>query len=426
MTATLLAIGDELLIGQVVNTNAAWLGQRLSDLGVPVCRELCVGDRDGDIRAALDLALADSDVVLVSGGLGPTHDDLTRDVVAAYFGVPLLHDASVMAAIEERFARRGRTLPERNRVQAQVPEGFTALPNALGTAPGLLHTFQRGGQPRMLVLMPGVPAELKHLFDTFVAPTIEAMPGREAVVHRTLLTAGIGESHLAEQIGDLSEWLDERTTLAFLPSAGTVRMRVSARGDDRAETEARAERFAAFLRERAGNAFYGEGDETLEAAVGERLKAAGATVAVAESCTGGLLLDRLTDVPGSSAYVLGGVVAYCNGVKTGLLGVPEDVLDAHGAVSEPVVRAMAEGVRDRLGATYGVATTGVAGPGGGTDEKPVGTVWIALATPSGTVAKRFRFVDDRRRNKTLTATTALDWLRRTVERSLASQPNVDA
>lgn len=420
MTATLLAIGDELLIGQVVNTNAAWLGQRLSDLGVPVRRELCVGDRDADIRAALDLALSDSDVVLVSGGLGPTHDDLTRDTVAAYFGVPLLHDPSVMAAIEERFARRGRTLPERNRVQAQVPEGFAVLPNAHGTAPGLMHTFERDGQPRWLVLMPGVPAELKHLFNTFVAPTIEAVPGREAIVHRTLLTAGVGESHLAEQVGDLTGWLDDRTTLAFLPSAGTVRMRISARGSDRAETEARAERFAAFLRERAGNAFYGEGEQTLEAAVGERLNAAGATVAVAESCTGGLLLDRLTDVPGSSAYVVGGVVAYCNRVKIGLLGVPEEVLETHGAVSEPVARAMAAGVRERLGATFGVATTGVAGPGGGTDEKPVGTVWIALATPNGTVAQCFRFVDDRRRNKTLTATTALDWLRRTVEKNTAS------
>lgn len=420
MIATLLAIGDELLIGQVVNTNAAWLGQRLSGLGVPVRRELCVGDRDADIRAALDLALSDSEVVLVSGGLGPTHDDLTRDVVAAYFGVPLDHDASVMAAIEERFARRNRTLPERNRVQAQVPRGFTVLPNERGTAPGLRYAFERDGQPRLLVLMPGVPGELKHLFDTFVAPTIEAMPGREAVVHRTLLTAGIGESHLAEQIGDLSGWLDDRTTLAFLPSAGAVRMRISARGDDRAEVDVRVERFAAFLRERAGNAFYGEGEQSLEAAVGERLKTAGATVAVAESCTGGLLLDRLTDVPGSSAYVVGGVVAYSNGVKTELLGVPADVLAAHGAVSEPVARAMAEGVRARLGATFGVATTGVAGPGGGTEDKPVGTVWIALATPNGVTAKCFRFVDDRRTNKTYTTTAALDWLRRIVERDPSS------
>ena len=267
-----------------------------------------------------------------------------------------------------------------------------------------------------MVLMPGVPSELKHLFNTFVAPRLEAMPGREAVVHRTLLTAGIGESQLAADVGDLSAWLDDTTTLAFLPRAGTVRMRVSARGTDRDEVMARVDRFARHLRKRAGHAYYGEGDTTLEAAVGALFAASGETLAVAESCTGGLLLDRLTDVPGASGYLRGGVVAYCNSVKNALLGVPLDLLEAHGAVSEPVARAMAEGVRERLGTTFGVSTTGIAGPGGGTEAKPVGLVWVGLATPQGTVAKRFQFVDDRRQNKTHTTTTALDWMRRTLER----------
>lgn len=421
MTATILAVGDELLIGQVVNTNAAWLGARLSDLGVRVRSDLTVGDHPADIQAALYLGLSASDVVIVSGGLGPTHDDLTRETVAAFFGLPLDHDEAVMAMIRERFARRGRPLPERNRVQAQVPRGFRVLPNAHGTAPGLLYETTFEGRPRVLALVPGVPSELQHLFDTYLAPYLDALPGREAVVHRTLHTAGIGESQLSADVGDLAAWLDEHTTLAFLPSGGQVRMRISARGSDRAAVEARVDRFARHLRQKAGAAFFGEGSTTLEAALGARLSARGETVAVAESCTGGLLLDRLTDVPGSSAYVKGGVVAYCNSVKHALLGVPHELLEAHGAVSEPVARAMAEGVRHRLGATYGVATTGVAGPGGGTSDKPVGTVWIALATPDGTLARRFQFVDDRRHNKTHSTTTALDWLRRVVERRMPEQ-----
>ena len=420
MTATLLTVGDEILLGQTVNTNAAWLGERLSEAGVTVRRSLAVGDDEGAIRAALAEAVRGSTLTVVTGGLGPTHDDLTRPVVAGFFGRPLREDAATMARIEARFARRGRPMPERNRVQALVPEGFDVLPNDHGTAPGLWVRFDEGGAPRGLACLPGVPAEMRHLFLDAVLPRLDALGARRTIRHRVLQTAGVGESHLAELLGDLAGFLDDRTTLAFLPSGGQVRLRVTAVGDDPAEVEGRAARFADHLRARAGAHVYGEGEATLEGAVGDLLRARGATLAVAESCTGGLVLDRLTDVPGASDYVLGGVVAYNNYVKTAVLGVHERMLVEDGAVSERVARRMAEGVRVRFGATYALATTGVAGPGGGTDEKPVGTVWIGLAGPDGSFARRSVFGDDRRFNKTLFTTQALDLLRRWLAKGVTS------
>jgi nicotinamide-nucleotide amidase len=416
MTATLITVGDEILIGQIVNTNAAWLGERLGLEGISLRRSVSVPDRIADILDELHEAWGASDLVLLTGGLGPTHDDLTREALAAYFEAPLVHHAPTMARIEARFAARGRPMPARNRVQALVPEGFDVLDNDHGTAPGLYVT--RSG--KHLAALPGVPIEMKHLVEERLLPRL----GRDGRVirHRTLLTAGVGESSLADEIGDLSPWLDERTRLAFLPSMGTVRLRVTAEGDDVAEVEARAERFVAHLRARAGRALVGEAPITLEGALGDLLRARGDTLAVAESCTSGHLLDRLTDVPGASEYVLGGIVAYCNFVKTAVLGVHERMLIEEGAVSEAVARRMAEGVRVRMGATYALSTTGVAGPGGGTPDKPVGTVWIGLAGPDGSFARRFQFGPDRRTNKQLAATTAIDLLRRLLAREKVRGP----
>lgn len=419
MTATLLTVGDELLIGQIVNGNAAWLGERLGQAGVRVVESRVVGDDVETIAKALRDLASTSDVLVVTGGLGPTHDDLTRDALALVYDAPLAFDPHSMARIEARFASRGRPMPARNRVQAMIPSGFDALDNDHGSAPGL--SLARGG--RLVVALPGVPNEMRSLVDEYVVPRIEAMKtevGESGYVvrHRTLMTAGIGESALADRIGDLAAWLDARTHLAFLPSFGTVRLRVSAEGDDAAEVDARVERFLAHLRTCAGRHVAGEvpsgmveTSTTLDALVVARLRQLDATLAVAESCTGGLVLDRLTDVPGASAVLHGGVVAYDNEVKMAALGVPEAILAEHGAVSEPVARAMAEGVRTRLGATFGLSTTGIAGPTGGTDEKPVGTVWIAVATPEATTAGRFLFGTERRVNKQLFATTALDRLR---------------
>lgn len=414
MTATLLTIGDEILIGQIVNTNAAWMGERLNLAGVEVRRSVAVGDDEDVIRAALEEALAESEVVLVTGGLGPTHDDLTREALAAHFGRRLREDAATMARIEERFRMRGRPMPERNRVQALVPDGFEVLANDRGTAPGLWFEAPAG---RRLAVLPGVPGEMKHLMETHVLPRLAALEGARPIRHRTLHTAGVGESHLAEALGDYAAFLDARTHLAFLPSGGAVRLRITATGEDAPEVDARVERFAAYLRERAGDHLFGEGDTTLEAAVGALLVVRGQTIAVAESCTGGLVLDRLTNTPGSSDYLAGGVVPYSYEAKKALAGVTQALLDEHGAVSEAVARALARGVRERLGSDVAVSTTGVAGPGGGTPEKPVGTVWIGYADADGDFATRHRFTDDRLFNKQLAATTALDLVRRRLTRT---------
>ncbi|MFN3597944.1 MAG: competence/damage-inducible protein A [Rubricoccaceae bacterium] len=413
MTAVLLTVGDELLLGQVVNTNAAWLGEQLALAGVSVTRAETVGDAPEGIAAALERALGEVDLVLVTGGLGPTNDDVTKKAVADVFGVPLVHDPDVLAAVEERFAARGRRMPPANRLIADVPEGFAVLPNRRGTAPGLWGETTRAGRPRRVAVLPGVPYEMETLFTEGVLPRVRALrPG--VVLHRTLHTAGHGESDLEERLGDLSDVLSGGLSLAFLPSLGTVRLRVTARGEDTAEARARLDRAVAYIRDTLGGAVFGEGETTLEAALGELLVARGLTLAVAESCTGGAIAARLTAVPGASRYFSGGVIAYGNGVKVSLLSVGADALDAHGAVSEPVARQMAEGVRRALGADLGVGVTGIAGPDGGTPEKPVGTVFLAVADAAGTRAVGLRLTNDRHVNIGLSATAALNLVRRRV------------
>lgn len=412
MVAEILTIGDELLIGQVLDTNATWMAERLTLMGVEVGRIVTLGDDAQVLLAELETAFLSADLVLITGGLGPTHDDVTRDVVAQYFGVPFRFDAHVFAHIEDLFARRGRTMPERNRVQAMIPEGFQVLHNPLGTAPGLWHSFGHQGRDKVLVVLPGVPHEMQGLMNSEVLPRLAQERGLRTIRHRTLLTTGIGESHLADRLGDLTPYLDAHTRLAFLPNAHGVRLRITAMGDDPAEVDARVDAFEAVLRVRAGRYIYGENGDTLEAIVGKMLREVGKTVAVAESCSGGLILHRLTNIPGSSQYVKGGMVAYCNDLKQHHLGVPLALLDHEGAVSESVALAMARGVRERFGADIGVASTGIAGPGGGTPEKPVGLVWIAYADDSQERAVRLQFSRDRVTNKEQTATALFDLLRR--------------
>ena len=420
MEAEVITVGDELLIGQVVNTNAAWMGEQLSLAGVDVARTLTLGDDVRAIQAALADAYRTSELVAVTGGLGPTHDDVTREAVAGFFEKSLRLNGAVLAHIEARFARRGRAMPESNRRQAMVPEGFEVLPNPVGTAPGLWHAGEAGGRPRLLAVLPGVPHEMRALMENEVLPRLLQHKNLRAIRHRTLLTSGIGESDLQDRLGDLSGWLGDQMRLAYLPGGGSVRLRLSAFGGDADEVEAALGRFEAHLRDRIGPHLFGTGATTLEAAVGELLKARGLTVAVAESCTGGFVLNRLTNVPGSSAYVAGGVVAYGNGVKVDALGVSGAALDEEGAVSEAVARQMARGIRDRLGADVGVSTTGVAGPSGGTPEKPVGTVWIGYADAAGDEARRLSLTGDRLLNKELTSTAVLNEIRHRLGESLRS------
>jgi nicotinamide-nucleotide amidase len=379
-------------LGQTVDTNSAWIGERLAELGVTLRRKTVVSDRPDDVRAALDAVLPDTRWVLITGGLGPTKDDLTKNVLNEYFGGTLVFHPEVYAHIEAMFGRMGRVPGPLNRGQAELPDVCEPLFNAKGTAPGML--FARNGV--RYVSMPGVPYEMKHLMEAHVLPRILAESDAH-ISHRFFMVQGIPESELAARIADWESALPEGLSLAYLPSPGIVKLRLTARTLDAREAEGLLEPAAQGLRDVLGTDIFSEDWKTIEEVVGERLAAASQTVATAESCTGGSIAALLTRVPGSSRYVQGGIVAYANDVKVRMLGVQEADLLVHGAVSEPVVRAMARGVRKRLGADWGLASSGVAGPDGGSAEKPVGTVWLAVSGPGVEWAARFQMGDHRER-----------------------------
>jgi nicotinamide-nucleotide amidase len=412
MDAHLLTIGDELLIGQTTNTNAAWLGERLSRLGVQVERTVTVGDDPDTMREELSRAVRQARLTILTGGLGPTHDDVTREVLADVFAAPLRTDDEILGRIRRYYERRGRQMPPSAPALAQVPEGFETLDNPVGAAVGLWFAGPRDGQDRLVAALPGIPQEMKGIFESGVAPRLEAEDDVHAVAHRTLVTSGIGESALQERLGDLSDLLGGELGLAYLPSTSGVRLRLTANNGETAAAQKALDRLEARIRERAEEHIIGTGDVELEEVLGRQLRAAGRTIASAESATGGLIGHRLTGVGGASDYYEGSVVAYANRVKQALLGVREETLKEHGAVSEPVAVQMAAGVREALDVDVGVATTGIAGPTGGSEEKPVGTVWLGYADAVRTRAVRRQFVEDRTLNKELFATAALDLVRR--------------
>lgn len=416
MTATIITVGDEILIGQIVNSNAAWLGEQLGLVGVDVMRMETVGDDVRVIQQAIERGLETSDLVVATGGLGPTHDDVTREAVASSFGVPLVFQPGVMVEVERVFIERRWDLPEANRKLAEVPEGFEPLLNPKGTAPGLWGERKVAGRMQCLIVLPGVPYEMKAIMREHVLPRLLEISDT-TILHKTLLTVGQGESSLAEHLGDLSDVLTNGISLAYLPGAGIVRLRVSARGADQEVVQAGLDRAVERLRNDLGDRIFGEDGDTLEGVLGDMLVVRGLTIAVAESCTGGSVASRITRVPGSSGYFLGGVVAYDNRVKIRQLGVSEADLEEHGAVGEPVVRQMAEGVRIALGADIGVATTGIAGPDGGTPEKPVGTVWLGYVDAQSTYAVRVQLSRDRVINIRLSTTAALNLVRRQLLRT---------
>lgn len=408
MTGHLITVGDEILLGQIVDTNAAWLGERLAGVGVDLRRSETVGDDEGEIVSAIEGAYRrGARVVIVTGGLGPTHDDVTRAAVAQAFGRDLEFDPALFERIEARYSSRGRAMPAIGRVMAEVPAGFEALENPKGSAPGLWGEHEG----RVVAVMPGVPHEMKTIAETSVLPRlVERQDG--VVLSRTLLTVGKGESDLSAQIAETADALPPGLRLAYLPSLGSVRIRVTARGTDLEAARSDLDRATDAIRATLGRLVYGEGAVALEAAVLEALVAHGLTVATAESCTGGAVASRLTSVPGASRSFLGSVVAYSNDAKTDVLEVDRDVLEAEGAVSEAVALALAAGARTRFGADVGIATTGVAGPTGGTPEKPVGTVWVAYDDGTTSRAVRLQLTTDREVNIALTTTAALDMTRR--------------
>ncbi len=411
MKATILTIGDEILIGQIVNTNAAWMGERLTEEGVRPARMVVVPDEEYAIAEALRAGMRDTRLLLVTGGLGPTHDDITREVVAKVFDAPLRSDPSILDIVRQRFERRGWEMPASNHSQAMVPEGFEAIPNPAGTAPLLLGSYDHSDGAGLIACMPGVPYEMQHFMDAEVMPRVREMEGAPDILQKTLLTVGIGESHLTDQLEGVTELLSEGLELAFLPNLRTLRLRMTSTRSGDADHQS-MDRLEAFIRERAGKWIYGEGDDTLEAAIGRMLEERGLTVATAESCTGGYVAHRLTNIAGSSAWVVGGIVSYANSVKEEQLGVRADTLRNFGAVSRETACEMAEGVRLRLGASIGLSTTGILGPGGGSEEKPVGTFWMGVSSESGTRALRLRLGNDRLRNKERGSTAVLDLLRR--------------
>lgn len=421
MRAELLAVGDELLYGDIVNGNAAWLGQQLADAGVRLSRSVVVGDEIDVIADAVRVALDRADVVLLTGGLGPTQDDLTREALALAGGVDMRRDDFLEAQLRRRFARLNRDVPDRNFRQADLPVGAEALPNGRGTAPGVRMELLGG----VAYALPGVPHEMYAMFTDSVLPDLLARAGRPAVVvHRVLRTAGMWESAVAEAMAPEVDRLQAEAdgevpnpSVAFLASGGQTRVRITAHAADRDEAEALIAPTERFARAALHPGLYGSDDDTLEGVIHRLLGERGETVAVAESLTGGMVAARLTDTAGASATFRGGMVVYATDLKSRLLAAD---VDSHGAVSPETAAALAEGVRDRLSATWGLATTGVAGP----DEQegqPVGTLHIGLAGPDGTITRSLRIpAADRAHVRMLSVVQALDVMRRMLAGVLAS------
>jgi nicotinamide-nucleotide amidase len=418
MHIEIVTIGDELLLGFTIDTNAAHLARELAALGVRIVRRATVGDEPADITTAIREALDRTGAVITTGGLGPTADDRTKPAIASIFGREMVLDTSVLENLEQRWLKRfGVAMPESNRQQAMVPEGATILPNRHGSAPGIWLEDDRG---RWVAMFPGVPREMRGMVaDTLLPRLRDRIPAGGTVVRsRTLRTASISESAIADRLGALGRGVDG-LSLAFLPGIDGVDLRLTSTQFGAADTERRLTAAAAQLREKVGQYIYGEGDDDLAALMLSACAERQVTIAVAESCTGGLLGARLTAIPGSSAVVQGGIIAYANEVKVRELGVPAPVLTEHGAVSEPVARAMATGVRLRFDTQVGIGITGIAGPSGGTPEKPVGTVWVAVDVNGDVHAVRAVIPGDRQEIRQRAAQLALDRLRRAFSRETA-------
>jgi nicotinamide-nucleotide amidase len=403
----LVTIGTELLLGLTVDTNGAEIARTLAAQGVRVTRRVSVADRADAIGAAVSEALRRTGAVLTTGGLGPTRDDISKKVVAELFQAPLDFDEQVWANLLERFARLGRAPVASNRSQAEVPRGATVLRNRWGTAPGLWLEGAAG----LAIMLPGVPHEMRRLLQQEVVPRLAARGGGRVIRSLVVRTSGIPESSLAERLGEIEEDIAP-LSLAYLPGLEGVDLRLSAWDLEPGDADQRLRTAADILRARAGDWVYGENESDLAELVLDRARSQGVHLAVAESCTGGLLGARITDVPGSSEVFLGGVIAYADALKTELLGVPADMIAEHGAVSEPVARAMAEGAVDRFDVTAALSVTGIAGPGGGSPAKPVGTVWFGCALRGRVETRRVLFAGTRHEIRARAAQAALMMLYR--------------
>lgn len=411
MSSEIICVGTEMLLGDILNSNAQYLAQQLAQLGIPHYYQTVVGDNPERLKQVIEIAASRVQILIFTGGLGPTPDDLTCETIADFFGVPLVEDPEVIEDIAEKFAQRGREMTPSNRKQALIPQGAKVLPNPTGTAPGIIW------QPRpdlTIFTFPGVPSEMYRMWEATAVPFLKSQGwGKEIIHSRSLRFWGIGESALAEKVSAYLNLLNP--TVAPYAGKGEVRLRVSAKATSVAAAEELIAPIAKQLIDIAGLDYYGADNETLASVVGKLLRTSGETLSVAESCTGGGLGQMLTDISGSSEYFWGGVISYDNSVKVGLLGVNPDDLDKFGAVSATVAEQMAIGVKTRLSTTWGLSITGVAGPTGGTDEKPVGLVYIGLAGPKDEVTSfeyRFGTIRGRALTRHVSANAALDNLRR--------------
>lgn len=409
--AGIITIGDELLIGQVIDTNSSWMAQQLNQAGILVNSRMAVGDNREAIWKALDSMIEENDLVLITGGLGPTADDITKPLLCDYFGGKMVMHQETLDHVTNIFEHvLKRPMIERNTLQAMVPNVCTVLKNEKGTAPGML--FEKNNTK--IIAMPGVPHEMKWIMLNHVLPNIPEWYNTGYIVHKTLLTAGIGESFLAEKIKDIEESLPEYIKLAYLPNYGMVRLRLSAWGSDKIALEKDLDNYFNQLKIKVSLYLVTDQDETMEQVIGRLLTSRNQTLATAESCTGGYIAHLLSKHAGSSVFFKGSIVAYANIIKEKLLDVPHETLITVGAVSKETVTQMVQEVRVKMNSDYAIAVSGIMGPGGATAEKPVGMVWIAVASKASTVVKEFHFRFDRERNIGLTAINALNLLRQMI------------
>jgi nicotinamide-nucleotide amidase len=407
MNAEIITIGDEILIGQIVDTNSVWIASELNSIGINVLQITSISDNPLHLEEALDNASKRAELVLMTGGLGPTKDDRTKNVLVSYFSSRLIIHEPTLNHIKSFFSRHGQEITQLNADQALVPECCTVLSNTVGTAPGMW--FEKGGI--LFISMPGVPFEMKKLMKDEIIPRLVKLNKGKAIIHHTIQTVGIPESFLAKRLEGWESSLPEYIHLAYLPSPGIVKLRLSAFGTDQQILESEVQNQVNKLEKIIPDSIFGYGEVTLAEVVGTLLLKKNSTVAVAESCTGGLISHEITSIPGSSKWYKGSVVAYSNEIKERVLHVEASVLTEHGAVCEPVVLQMANGVRKIMDTEYGIATSGIAGPDGGSPEKPVGTVWIAVSGPDGNKSAVFNFANNRERNIIRSSQTALDMLR---------------
>lgn len=414
MKAYIINIGDEILIGDTVNTNASWMASKLDQSGVDVVKVLVIGDSESDILSSLKEALNEVDLVLITGGLGPTHDDITKHTLCKFFNDKLVENKDVLNDVTELVSRNGREVNELNKTQAMVPSKCEVIRNMKGTAPGMI--FEQLG--KTIVSMPGVPYEMKGMMSDVVLPRLQKFDDAEFRMHKHIRTFGIPESALAEKLAPLMANLNPKIKLAFLPSPGHVKLRFTTKGRNKKDLESILKNEAEQYLKVIDKYVYGFEGNTLEQKVGELLLESQKTICTAESCTGGKIASKFTSIPGSSSYFLGSVIAYSNEAKMKFLNVAKDLIEEFGAVSEQVVSAMAIGAREKFNTNYSLATSGIAGPDGGTEEKPVGTVWIALASEQGVVAKKLNLPFNRMTNIDFSSDYALNLLRKELKKGL--------